>query len=126
MIKQDGQLKLTITSLLEDPKQQQQPSTTSSDEETRQALTVRDFSDKISYAFQLATAQGPLCNEPIQGIAVFLEDVAVNANEEELDIGRLTGEAIKSVRDSIWQGFLDWSPRIMLAMYSCEIQAASK
>lgn len=91
----------------------------------RQAFSIRDFSDKISYAFQLATGQGPLCQEPVQGIAVFIEDVAINPNGEELDVGRLTGEAIKAVRDSIWQGFLDWSPRILLAMYSCEIQASS-
>jgi ribosome assembly protein 1 len=84
------------------------------------------LNDKISYAFQLATAQGPLCHEPVQGIAVFLEDISLHGTDEEIDIGRLTGEAIRSVRDSISQGFLDWSPRILLAMYSCEIQASSK
>lgn len=63
----------------------------------------------------------------MQGIAVFLEDLAVHANaDDELDLGRLTGEAIKLVREGISQGFLDWSPRIMLAMYSCEIQATSE
>lgn len=41
-------------------------------------------------------------------------------------LGRLTGEVIKTVRDAIRQGFLDWSPRLLLAMYSCEIQASSK
>jgi ribosome assembly protein 1 len=61
----------------------------------------------------------------MQGIAVFLEELSINASEEELDIGRLTGEVIRLVRESITQGFLDWSPRIMLAMYSCEIQASS-
>jgi ribosome assembly protein 1 len=81
--------------------------------------------DKITYAFQLATSQGPLCNEPIQGIAVFLEEVHVDAPSGE-DFGRLTGEVIKTVRESIRQGFLDWSPRMLLAMYSCEIQASSK
>jgi ribosome assembly protein 1 len=96
-----------------------------------ETLQPRDFSDKISYAFQLATAQGPLCNEPVQGIAVFLEEVMVNTSiEDELSardkLGRLTGEVIKTVQNSIKQGFLDWSPRLMLAMYSCEIQASSK
>ena len=91
----------------------------------RQRLSARDFSDKISYAFQLATAQGPLCNEPIQGIAVFVEDMAASTIGWE-ELGRLTGEVIRSVRDAVWQGFLDWSPRILLAMYSCEIQASSK
>jgi ribosome assembly protein 1 len=90
-----------------------------------QRPTARDFSDKITYAFQLATAQGPLCNEPIQGIAVFVEDVAVSTTGRE-ELGRLTGEVIRSVRDAVWQGFLDWSPRILLAMYRCEIQASSK
>jgi ribosome assembly protein 1 len=109
-------------SLLDDPRQQPSalPETAS-----RDALIVRDFCDKIAYAFQLATAQGPLCQEPIQGTAVFLEEIQINAGEDELDLGRLTGETIRLVRESISQGFLEWSPRIMLAMYSCEIQASS-
>ncbi|KAL4740902.1 P-loop containing nucleoside triphosphate hydrolase protein [Aspergillus similis] len=93
---------------------------------SRDALIVRDFCDKVTYAFQLATAQGPLCQEPIQGIAVFLEEIQINTYEDEMDLGRLTGETIRLVRESISQGFLDWSPRIMLAMYSCEIQASTE
>lgn len=62
----------------------------------------------------------------MQGTAVFLEELTVNDAGEDLDLGRLTGEAIKLVREGIAQGFLDWSARIMLAMYSCEIQASSK
>lgn len=94
-------------------------------------LTPEALSDKMSYAFQLATAQGPLCHEPVQGIAVFLEEVTVappldedTSNRDNL--GRLTGEVIKTVRDFIRQGFLDWSPRLLLAMYSCEIQASGQ
>lgn len=111
-------------SLLDETKQPAASNPTDS-EIKQQHLTVRDFSDKISHAFQLATAQGPLCSEPIQGIAVFLEDVTVTTTGEE-ELSRLTGEAIKSVREAISQGFLDWSPRLLLAMYSCEIQASSK
>ncbi|KAM0722463.1 hypothetical protein Q7P37_001904 [Cladosporium fusiforme] len=86
------------------------------------------FADKIAYAFQLSTYQGPLCNEPMQGVAVFLESVVTNVTDEEASqsMGRLTGEIIRTVRDSIRHGFLDWSPRIMLAMYSCEIQASAE
>ena len=111
-------------SLVDDPKHSTGDSSAT---ESHQALLVRDFCDKIAYSFQLATAQGPLCQEPIQGIAVFLEDLSVQAtSSDELDMGRLTGDAIKLVREGITQGFLDWSPRIMLAMYSCEIQATSE
>ncbi|KAF1970657.1 elongation factor 2 [Bimuria novae-zelandiae CBS 107.79] len=86
------------------------------------------LTDKITYAFQLATAQGPLCAEPVQGIAVFLEDISLaHSTPEDSDInsGRLTGEVIKTVRSSIHAGFLDWSPRMLLAMYTCEIQAST-
>jgi ribosome assembly protein 1 len=64
----------------------------------------------------------------VQGIAVFLEDVTINMPSEEeaaSERGRLTGEVIKAVRSSIHAGFLDWSPRMLLAMYSCEIQAST-
>ena len=69
-----------------------------------------------------------MCNEPMQGVAVFLEDICTNVPEEEAsqNLGRLTGEIIRTTRESIRQGFLDWSPRILLAMYSCEIQASAE
>ncbi|CAL8574101.1 Cytoplasmic GTPase/eEF2-like protein (ribosomal bioproteinsis) [Xanthoria parietina] len=117
---------------LQDDQQAKQSESDSPDEPPRSdTLTAKDFSDKISYAFQLAMAQGPLCSEPCQGLAVFLEEVTVAATPEDesssKDIqGRLTGEVIKTVRDSIRQGFLDWSPRLLLAMYSCEIQASTE
>ncbi|USW49398.1 Putative small GTP-binding protein [Septoria linicola] len=92
------------------------------------ASAIAALADKIAYAFQLATYQGPLCNEPMQGVAIFLEEVATELSEDEIsaNMGRLTGEVLRTVRDSIRQGFLDWSPRFMLAMYSCEIQASTE
>lgn len=94
--------------------------------------SFRDLPSKISYAFQLAMSQGPLCGEPVQGVAVFVKSLSL-LKEEQNDtsskissVGVLTGEVLKIVRDSIRQGFLDWSPRLLLAMYSCEIQASCK
>ncbi|KAL5114159.1 Cytoplasmic GTPase/eEF2-like protein (ribosomal biogenesis) [Pleosporales sp. CAS-2024a] len=90
------------------------------------AAPVHTFASTITYAFQLATAQGPCCAEPIQGIAVMLEDVNISLpSTEDTAAGRLTGEVIKAVRSSIHSGFLDWSPRMLLAMYTCEIQAST-
>jgi len=112
----------------------------------------RTFADTITYAFQLATGQGPLCREPMQGVAVFLENIdytptshqasrpespsstaegaPTNDHNHEPSIGpdaaetgRLTGELIVSTRESIRSAFQSWSPRILLAMYSCTIQA---
>ncbi|KAI0834841.1 P-loop containing nucleoside triphosphate hydrolase protein [Hypoxylon sp. FL0890] len=95
-----------------------------------EALQAAHLCDKVTYAFQLAMNQGPLCNEPVQGVAVIVEDLTVAPADEETSardrLGRLTGEVIKTVQQCIRQGFLDWSPRLMLAMYSCEIQASTE
>ncbi|KAK1751616.1 P-loop containing nucleoside triphosphate hydrolase protein [Echria macrotheca] len=100
--------------------------------EGNKTMDASQLSDKIIYGFQLATQQGPLCLEPVQGIAVFIEDVSLHVDEptdepnHNHSSGRLTGEVIKTVQQSIHKGFLDWSPRLMLAMYSCEIQASTE
>ena len=91
--------------------------------DTSESNSGPDFSETITYAFQLATSQGPLCREPTQGVAVFLEEITLPPDYSDLDTGRVAGELINAVRESIRSAFLDWSPRILLAMYSCTIQA---
>ncbi|EEU39136.1 uncharacterized protein NECHADRAFT_100961 [Fusarium vanettenii 77-13-4] len=95
-----------------------------------ESLHPSHLADKISYAFQLAAAQGPLCNEPLQGVAVFVEEVTLNLAEDDISprdkLGRLTGEIIKTFQSALRSGFLDWSSRLMLAMYSVEIQASTE
>ncbi|KAG9253781.1 P-loop containing nucleoside triphosphate hydrolase protein [Emericellopsis atlantica] len=98
--------------------------------EAGETLKASHFCDKINYAFQLAMAQGPLCHEPVQGVAVFIDDVSLALNEDYSSardkVGRLTGEIIKTFQASLRSAFLDWSPRLMLAMYSVEIQASTE
>lgn len=105
---------------------------------------IRDFDDNIEAGFQLATFQGPLCAEPVEGLAYFVEQVDVDQELLEREIGvfttrlcytvnlinidriaQVTGSVITVVRDACRNGLLDWSPRLMLAMYSCDIQASS-
>ncbi|CAG8847659.1 27124_t:CDS:2, partial [Racocetra persica] len=72
---------------------------------------------------------GPLCSEPLMGVAYFLEDFTVSI-DENVDISeirpKLGGYVITTMRDACLQGFLDLSPRLMLAMYSCDIQATTE
>ncbi|KAL6721799.1 Cytoplasmic GTPase/eEF2-like protein (ribosomal biogenesis) [Lecanora helva] len=120
--------------------------TDSTQDPSRSSLHPSDFSDKITHAFQLATAQGPMCHEPIQGIAVFLEEVTINStptttqsdieaqqqqhqppttssssSSTDHHLGRLTGEIIKTTHTAIHTAFFDYSPRLLLAIYSLEI-----
>ena len=93
-------------------------------------LTPSHFTDKITYAYQLAMAHGPLCNEPVQGVAVIVDEVALELAEDEASardkLSRLTSEVIKTFQALTRSAFLDWSPRLMLAMYSVEIQASTE
>lgn len=93
-------------------------------------LSIRDFEEGIHTGFQLATKTGPLCAEPLMGVAYFLEDFTISIDYENVDISeirqKLSGYVITTMRDACLQGFLELSPRLMLAMYSCDIQATTE
>lgn len=46
---------------------------------------ANDFDGHLETGFQLATAQGPLCAEPVEGLAYFIESLEIDytALEEE-------------------------------------------
>ncbi|GBE84885.1 Ribosome assembly protein [Sparassis crispa] len=90
----------------------------------------RGFDNSLEAGFQLATFQGPLCAEPVQGLAYFVESVEIDREgiEQERTHNRMpqvTGAFISSVKDACRNGLLDWSPRLLLAMYTCDIQAST-
>jgi len=89
---------------------------------------MREFEHSIEAGFQMATFQGPLCSEPVEGICYFLENMTVDQVVIEQETGRFSqvcGSLISAMRDACRQALLDWSPRLMLAMYSCDIQAST-
>ncbi|KAL9934685.1 hypothetical protein V8E36_006460 [Tilletia maclaganii] len=98
----------------------------------RQAASqAGQVNDSIDAGFQIATFQGPLCAEPVQGLAYFVESIEVDAEEAAKDTARArlsqaAGSLISSFREACRNAMLDWSPRIMLAMYSCDIQASTE
>ena len=119
------------------------------DRNNDQDQTDRDFDNHLETGFQLATFQGPLCAEPMEGLAFFVENLEIDRQGLETEQGeprktltvetgwlmsdtehnrmaQVTGSFISSVRDACRNGLLDWSPRLMLAMYECDIQASSE
>lgn len=46
------------------------------------SFNVRVFDESLDTAFQLTTLRGPLCNEPVQGMAYFVEKLEVNQEAE--------------------------------------------
>ncbi|GAA5871086.1 hypothetical protein JCM16303_001684 [Sporobolomyces ruberrimus] len=92
---------------------------------------VRELDENFDTAFQLSTNRGPLCAEPVIGMAYFFEKVTLNADDMEISQVRskwsnARGQLISAGQEAFRNGLLDWSPRLQLAMYSCDIQATGE
>ncbi|KAF8936427.1 Cytoplasmic GTPase/eEF2-like protein (ribosomal biogenesis) [Haplosporangium gracile] len=97
-------------------------------------ITVQDMAESIQTGFQIATNGGPLCSEPMLGMAFFLQEIDILDDSQEVRGGSegrskmavSSGQVITSMRDACRLGFLEWSPRLMLAIYSCDIQTTAE
>lgn len=83
------------------------------------------YGDSIINGFQLATNEGPLAKEEVQRMIVTLESFEeIEANSNSNAIVDVSGRVMMSMQKTIHQSFLDWSPRLLWAMYSCTIQTS--
>lgn len=140
-----------LVSRMNDARLDDDTAATQTDDKAAQRL-LSVFDNNIETGFQTATYQGPLCAEPVTGMAYFVESIDISSGEDEDEscelsslalifvstliaffcfpvkgrMPQVTGSLITAVRDACRHGLLDWSPRIMLAMYSCDIQASSE
>ncbi|KAG0100019.1 Cytoplasmic GTPase/eEF2-like protein (ribosomal biogenesis), partial [Podila epicladia] len=96
------------------------------------SLTIQDLAESVQTGFQIATNSGPLCGEPMQGMAFFVQEVEIledvhnnDSSEGRSKMAVSSGQLITTMRDACRLGFLEWSPRLMLAMYSCDIQTTA-
>lgn len=83
------------------------------------------YENNILNGAQLALNEGPLAAEPMQGVIVILKRAVINdVDEDKVLINR--GKIINQTKALIHKQFLSKSPRLLLAMYTCEIQAAAE
>jgi len=68
---------------------QDQLATISADDETAKAelRLLKDFENSVEAGFQMATFQGPLCAEPVVGMAWIVESIEYKPEEEESEQG---------------------------------------
>lgn len=77
--------------------------------------------------------RGPLCAEPVEGVLCVVESASIVKPEGALDNekysgvadSKVSGQLISKTREQIHQAFLEWSPRMLLATYQCDIQATT-
>jgi ribosome assembly protein 1 len=92
----------------------------------------------IIAGFNFATASGPLCAEPMMGLCFVIEDFQLQSTTADVNSFSITesddrpniseaarmGQVITAMKEACRQAFMKWSPRLMLAIYSCEIYAS--
>jgi len=88
---------------------------------------LKELDNSIVTGFQMATASGPLCEEPMLGVCFIVEDVLFKAEDVAYSHtqGPFTGQIIATMKDACRQKFLSKSVRLVEAMYFCETQVPS-
>ncbi|KAI9178265.1 hypothetical protein LWI28_024480 [Acer negundo] len=106
--------------------------------EVTQAPTMFTEADSlessIDSGFQLATAAGPLCDEPMWGLAFVIETyiypLAGKSDDPESlqqseQYGIFSGQVMTAVKDACRAAVLQNKPRLVEAMYFCELNTPS-
>ncbi|KAK9118336.1 hypothetical protein Scep_016429 [Stephania cephalantha] len=96
---------------------------------------VENYGSSVVSGFQLATAAGPLCDEPMWGLA-FLVEVHVSHVEHKSDLAEalsdqanqygVTGQIMAAVKEACRAAVLQKKPRLVEAMYLCELITPSE
>ncbi|XP_042144764.1 elongation factor-like GTPase 1 [Ixodes scapularis] len=88
--------------------------------------TLADFDNSFVSGFQLATLAGPLCQEPMMGVAFVVDEWLLDlCVEDPGTYGPLSGQIISAVKEGCRRAFQAQPQRLLCAMYSCSIQATS-
>ena len=89
-------------------------------------LQSLDFS--LTNGFQLATSAGPLCEEPLSGVAFFVESLEVTrVPDEELNkYGPFKGQIMPTICQALRDAFNGSKPHLVEPFYSCLLQVPSK
>lgn len=123
------------------------------EENVHRNKALRDLNTSIISGFQLATLAGPLCNEPMTGVAFIIEDIVFQQQEQEnqeddyddelAELGipkpsgthqdnpyvfppAFMGHVISLVKDACRRVFLTHSVRIVEPMYLCNMYVSAQ
>ncbi|CAM8948745.1 unnamed protein product [Rhodiola kirilowii] len=98
-------------------------------------LEAKSLESSVASGFQLAAATGPLCDEPLWGLAFLVEafisplpaqqDDEANHHHQE-NHGIFTGQVMTAVKDACRAAVLQKNPRLVEAMYFCELNTPTE
>ena len=91
---------------------------------------VRELEGSIVSGFQLCAAAGPLCEEPMEGVVMWVDGVEFLGDEEAVrtstDVyGPWSGQVISAVKEGCRKAFLGGQRRLIEAVFDCDVQTSS-
>ncbi|KAH7962324.1 hypothetical protein HPB52_015477 [Rhipicephalus sanguineus] len=88
---------------------------------------IAELQKTLAKAFaDAATLTGPLCQEPMMGVAFVVDQWDLDMSVEDPGTyGPLSGQIISAVKEGCRRAFQAQPQRLLCAMYSCTIQATS-
>ncbi|GAM29241.1 hypothetical protein SAMD00019534_124170 [Acytostelium subglobosum LB1] len=86
---------------------------------------IVELDNSIVSGFQLATYAGPLCDEPMMGVCMVVEDIEFIEGDYSDKYGPISGQIISTMKEACRNAFQARPQRLMEALYLCEIQVSS-
>ncbi|EGG17032.1 elongation factor Tu domain-containing protein [Cavenderia fasciculata] len=86
---------------------------------------ILELDNSIVSGFQLATYAGPLCEEPMMGVCLVVEDIEFMEGDFTDKYGPISGQLISTIKDACRSAFQAKPQRLMEALYLCEVQVSS-
>jgi ribosome assembly protein 1 len=88
-----------------------------------QQSLLQMYENSFVNGFQMACSSGPLCEEPLMGVAFVVQEWETLPVEQESDnYGPLSGQVMSCVRELCRRTMNAQPRRLKMAMYSCNIQ----
>ena len=94
---------------------------------TTSANALHDYDSSFVNGFQIATLSGPLCDEPLMGVAFVVLDWNIDKDIPDSGVyGPLSGQIVSLSKECCKKSFQSHPQRLMAAMYTCDIQAKAE
>uniref|UniRef100_A0A0A9XJZ8 Ribosome assembly protein 1 n=1 Tax=Lygus hesperus TaxID=30085 RepID=A0A0A9XJZ8_LYGHE len=86
---------------------------------------LMEYDSSFVNGFQMATLAGPLCEEPMMGVAFIVKgwDITEGSSAVTGAYGPFSGQIMSTVKEGCRKSFQAQPQRLMAAMYTCNIQA---
>lgn len=84
-------------------------------------LFPKEIENAIITGFQLGVQSGPLCEEPMHGVAFFIDEIRLS---ESTSSSSLAGMVIGSTKEAVRLAFLNASPRVMEASLNVDVSVS--